>query len=82
VNNRKSFSLSSEAFAGMRLTRRYQKETQPASQHDDTQHEVLRVALVSRRDGCAFRERRLRWIKNNKPPVARNCNSERGVKAP
>jgi hypothetical protein len=24
---------------------------------------VLLVALVSGRDGCAFRERRLRWIK-------------------
>jgi hypothetical protein len=65
VNNRKSFSFSSEAFAGVRITHRHQKEAQPEGQHDDIQHEVLLVALVSGRDGCAFRERRLRWIKSN-----------------
>jgi hypothetical protein len=63
VNNRKSFSFSSEALAGVRITHRHQKETQPEGQQDDIQHEVLLVALVSGRDGCAFRERRLRWIK-------------------
>jgi hypothetical protein len=47
VNNRKSFSFSSEAFAGMRITYRHQKEAKPESQHDDIQHEVLLVALVS-----------------------------------
>jgi hypothetical protein len=47
VNNRKSFSFSSEAFAGMRITYRHQKEAQPEGQHDDIQHEVLLVALVS-----------------------------------
>jgi len=31
---------------------------------------VLLVALVSGCDGCAFRERRLRWIKSNKRLVA------------
>jgi [2Fe-2S] binding domain len=35
VNNRKSFSFSSEAFAGMGITYRHQKEAQPKSQHDD-----------------------------------------------
>jgi hypothetical protein len=35
VNNRKSFSFSSEAFAGMRITHRHQKEAQPEGQHDD-----------------------------------------------
>jgi hypothetical protein len=70
VNNRKSFSFSSEAFAGMRITYRHQKEAQPEGQHDDIQHEVLPVAIVSRRDDCAFWERRLRWIKDNKPLVA------------
>jgi hypothetical protein len=38
---------------------------------------VLLVALVSGRDGCAFRERRLRWIKNNKRLVAPNCRVPR-----
>jgi hypothetical protein len=57
VNNRKSFSLSSEAFAGVRITHRHQKEAQPEGQHDDIQHEVLLVAVVSGRDGCSFRER-------------------------
>jgi hypothetical protein len=66
VSNRKSFSFSSEAFAGVRISYRYQKETQPEGQHDDIQHGVLLVALVSGRDGCAIRERRLRWIKNSK----------------
>jgi hypothetical protein len=65
VNNRKSFSFSSEPFAGVRITHRHQKEAQPEGQHDDIQHEVLLVALVSGRDRCAFREGRLRWIKNN-----------------
>ena len=65
MSNRKSFSFSSEPFAGMRITHRYQKAAQPEGQHDDIQHEVLLVAVVSRRAGCAFRERRLRWIKSN-----------------
>ena len=65
MNSRKSFSFSSEAFAGMRITHRHQKEAQPEGQHDDIQHEVLLVAVVSGSDGCAFRERRLRWIKSN-----------------
>ena len=56
MNNRKSFSFSSEAFAGVRITHRHQKEAQPEGQHDDIQHEVLLVAVVSGRDGCAFRE--------------------------
>ena len=73
VNNRKSFSFSSEAFAGMRITYRHQKEAQPEGQHDDIQHEMLLVALVSGRDGCAFREGRLRWIKSNKRLVAPSC---------
>ena len=77
VNNRKSFSFSSEAFAGMRITYRHQKEAQPEGQHDDIQHEMLLVALVSGRDGCAFRERRLRWIKSNKRLVAPNCKVPR-----
>jgi hypothetical protein len=50
VNNRKSFSFYSEPFAGMRITHRHQKEAQPEGQHDDIQHEVLLVALVSGRD--------------------------------
>jgi hypothetical protein len=41
VNNRKSFSFSSEAFAGVRITHRHQKEAQPEGQHDDIQHGVL-----------------------------------------
>src|ERR1700686_5644100 len=54
VNNRKSFSFSSEPFAGMRrITHGHQKEAQPEGQHDDIQHEVLLVALVSGRDSCA-----------------------------
>jgi hypothetical protein len=59
VNNRKSFSFSSEAFAGMRITYRHQKEAQPEGQHDDIQHEMLLVALVSGRDGCAFPGRKI-----------------------
>jgi hypothetical protein len=66
VNNRKSFSFSSEAFAGMRISYRRQKEAQPEGQHDDIQHGVLLLALVSGRDRCAFREGRLRRIKNKK----------------
>src|SRR5258708_967786 len=58
VNNRKSFSFSSEAFAGMRITYRHQKEAEPESQHDDIQHEMLLVALVSVRDVCASRQGR------------------------
>jgi hypothetical protein len=77
VNNRKSFSFSSEAFACVRITHRHQKEAQPEGQHDDIQHEVLLVALVSERDGCAFRERRLRWIKSNKSLVAPNSSLAR-----
>jgi hypothetical protein len=78
VNNRKSFLFSSEeAIAGMRIAHRHQKEAQPEGQHDDIQHEVLLVALVSGRDGCTFRERRLRWIKSNKRLVARNCTVPR-----
>jgi hypothetical protein len=77
VNNRKSFSFSSEAFAGKRITYRHQKEAQPEGQHDDIQHGVLLVALVSGRDAYAFRERRLRWIKNNKRLVAPNCRVPR-----
>jgi hypothetical protein len=72
VNNRKPFSFSSEALAGVRITHRHQKEAQPEGQHDDIQHGVLLVALVSGRDRCAFREGRLRWIKNNKRLVAPN----------
>jgi hypothetical protein len=58
VNNRKSFSLSSEAFAfaGMRITYSDRKEAQPAGLHGDIQLEMLFVALVSRRDGCTFRK--------------------------
>jgi hypothetical protein len=77
VNNRKPFSFSSEAFAGMRITYRHQKEAQPEGQHDDIQHEMLLVALISGRDGCAFREGRLRWIKSNKRLVAANCRVPR-----
>ena len=36
----------------MRITYRHQKEAQPEGQHDDIQHEVLLVALVSARDLC------------------------------
>ena len=58
VNNRKSFSSSSEAFAGMGITHRHQKEAQPEDQHDDIQHEVLLVALVfhARRLACTGKE--------------------------
>src|SRR5260370_42535426 len=49
----------------------------PEGQHDDIQHEVLLVALFSGRDGCAFREGRLRWIKSNKRLVAPNWRGPR-----
>jgi hypothetical protein len=52
VNNRKPFSFSSESFADVRITQRHQKEVQPEGQHDDIQHEVLVVALVSGPDLC------------------------------
>jgi hypothetical protein len=42
-----------------------------------TTFEVLLVALVFGRDGCAFGERRLRWIKNNKRLVAPSCKLRR-----
>jgi hypothetical protein len=45
VNNRKSFSFSSEPFADVRITQCHQKEAQPEGQHDDIQHEVLLVPL-------------------------------------
>jgi hypothetical protein len=77
ANNRKPFSFSSKAFTGVRITHRHQKEAQPEGQHDDIQHEVLPVALVSGRDGCAFREGRLRWIRNNKRLVVPNCKLPR-----
>ena len=48
MNNRKPFSFSSEAFTGVRITNRHQKEAEPEDQHDDIQHEVLLVALVFR----------------------------------
>ena len=60
MNNRKAFSFSSEAFAGARITHRYQKETKPEGQHDDIQHEERVVALLSERDCCAFREKNAR----------------------
>src|SRR5258706_13069465 len=66
VNNRKSFSFSSEPFADVRITQRHQKEAQPEGQHDDIQHEGLLVALVSGSDRWAIRKRRCRWMKNNK----------------
>jgi hypothetical protein len=50
----------------MRISYRHQKEAQPEGQHDDIQHGVLLLALVSGRDRCAFREGRLRRIKNKK----------------
>jgi hypothetical protein len=77
VNNRKPFSFSSEAFAGVRIANRHQKEAQPEGQHDDIQHEVLLVAPVSGRDGCAFLEGRLRWIRNNKCLVVPDCKLPR-----
>ena len=36
-SNRKSLSFSSEAFAGVRIGYRHQKEAQPEGQHDDIQ---------------------------------------------
>src|SRR3984893_10816046 len=45
--SRKAFSFTSEAFADVRITHRHQKEAQPEGQHDDIQHEVLLVAVVS-----------------------------------
>ena len=71
MNKRKSFSFSSEPFASVRITHGHQKEAQPKGQRDD-QHEVLLVALVSGRDRFAFREGRLRRIKNNKR-LAKRC---------
>jgi hypothetical protein len=35
------FSFSSEAFAGMRITHRHQKEAEPEGYHDYIKHEVL-----------------------------------------
>jgi hypothetical protein len=61
--NRKSFSFSSEAFEA--ITHRHQKEAQPEGQRAS--------ALVTGRDRCAFRERRLRWSKSNKRLAAANC---------
>jgi hypothetical protein len=49
----------------MRITYSRQKAAEPEGHHEDIQHEVLLVAVVSGCDGCAFRERRLRWIKSN-----------------
>jgi hypothetical protein len=49
----------------VRITHRQQKEAQPEASMTTSKHDVLLVALVSGRDGCAFRERRLRWIKSN-----------------
>ena len=43
----------------MRITYRHQNEAQPEGQHDDIQHEMLLVALVSGRDGCAFPGRKI-----------------------
>ena len=50
----------------MRISYRHQKKAQPEGQHDDIQHGVLLLALVSGRDRCAFREGGLRRIKNKK----------------
>ena len=49
----------------MRISYRHQKEALPEGEHDDIQLRGLLVAVVSGSDGCAFRERRLRWIKSN-----------------
>jgi hypothetical protein len=46
VNNRKSFSFSSEPFAGMRITDRHQKEAQPEGQLDYIQQELFPGATL------------------------------------
>jgi hypothetical protein len=48
VNNRKSFSFSSEAFAGVRITHRHQKEAEPEA------------SMPTSTCGVRFRTRRLR----------------------
>jgi hypothetical protein len=75
VNNRKSFSLSSEAFAGMRITYRHQKEAQPEGQHDDVQHEVPPCRACFRERLLRVPGRRLRWIKNDKRRAAPNSEA-------
>jgi len=52
ASNRKSFPFSSEAFAGVRISYRHQKEALPEGEHDDIQLRGLLVALVSGCDGC------------------------------
>jgi hypothetical protein len=67
VYNRMTFAFSlEEAFAGMRISHRRQKEAEPEGHHEDIEHEGAPFALVSVSDGCALREKRLRWIKNDK----------------
>jgi hypothetical protein len=52
------FSFSLEAFAGMRITHRHQKEAEPEGHHEDIKHEVLLVAFPgatvarSGKEGC------------------------------
>jgi hypothetical protein len=48
VYNRTAFSFSSEAFAGMRITYRHQKEAEPEGHHEDIKHEVLLSRLFTR----------------------------------
>ena len=45
-----------KSFAGIGVTDRHHEETQAEGQHDEIQHEVLLVALVSVRDHCVFQE--------------------------
>jgi hypothetical protein len=47
VYNRKPLLFSSEAFAGMRINDRDQKEAQPEGYHEDIKHEVLLSRLFS-----------------------------------
>jgi hypothetical protein len=77
VYNRKPFSFSSEAFAGMRITHHHQKEAEPEGHHEGIKHEVL----LSRLFPCAMAARsgksRWRWIKNDKRLVAPGPNLQR-----
>jgi hypothetical protein len=66
VNNQKAFSFSPEAFAGARMTHRYQKEAQPQGQHNGV---CFRDVVIARP------EKENAMDQNNEPLIAARCGA-------
>ena len=59
----------------MRISYRHQKEAQPEGQHDDIQHGVLLLALVSGRDRCRVPGRKIAKDQEQKSLVVPICEA-------